>query len=252
MMAKLVFLGTSNAVPDKNHENTHMAILGNQHRLLIDCGSNPIVRLEDAKIDALSITDLIITHFHPDHVFGLPLLIMSSWLMGRKEPLNIYGLEYSLERIKIMMEAFEWASWQNFYPVEFYEIPEIEMSLILDSSEIKVWSSPVHHIIPTIGVRIEFPEADQVLAYSCDTQPCEEVIKLANHADVLIHEAGGASRGHTSASQAGRIASESGVSQLYLIHYPTGVNFDKELVRNAQKTFDGPVTLAEDLMELFF
>ncbi len=251
-MAKLVILGTSNAVPDKNHENTHMSILGDQHRLLIDCGSNPIIRLEDAKIDALSITDLIITHFHPDHVFGLPLFLMSSWLMGRKEPLNIYGLKYSLDRVKITMEAFEWDSWPNFYPVEFNEIPEVEMSLILESAEIRVLSSPVHHIIPTIGIRIEFLEVDQVLAYSCDTEPCEEVKNLANQANVLIHEAGGASRGHSSASQAGRIATESGVKQLYLIHYPTGENFDKELVKNAQKTFDGPVNLAEDLMELFF
>jgi ribonuclease Z len=249
-MTKLIFLGTSNAIPDQHHENTHLAVLGKRNKLLIDCGSNPIVRLQEANINVLEITDLILTHFHPDHVFGAPLLLMSSWLMGRQTPLNIYGLKYTLDRVKIMMDAFEWKTWPNFFPVAFHEVQETDMFPVFENNEFKVYSSPVHHIIPNIGLRIEFEESNQVLAYSCDTEPCDEVIKLAEKADILVHETAGDTRGHSSASQAGEIATKSNAKTLYLIHYPTDKVSLSTLTKEAQKTFSGHVYLAEDLQDL--
>ena len=249
-MTKLIFLGTSNAIPDQNHENTHMAVLGKSYNLLIDCGSNPIVRLQEANINVLEITDLILTHFHPDHIFGAPLFLMSSWLMGRQTPLNIHGLKYTLDRVKIMMDAFEWKTWPNFFPVSFFEVQETELFPLLENNEFKAFSSPVHHIIPTIGLRIEFSDTNQILAYSCDTEPCDEVIKLADQADLLIHESTGNTRGHSSASQAGEIATKSGAKTLYLIHYPTDDVSLRTLTKEAQNTFSGLVCLAEDLQEL--
>jgi ribonuclease Z len=92
-MAKITFLGTASAVPDRNHQNTHFVVQTESGTVLVDCVGNPIVRLREAGIDPLSITDLVLTHFHPDHVSGVPLLLMDLWLLGRKQPLDIYGLE---------------------------------------------------------------------------------------------------------------------------------------------------------------
>ena len=249
-MPKLIFLGTSNAIPDENHENTHMAILGDQHRLLIDCVGNPIVRLPKAGIDVLSITDLVLTHFHPDHVSGVPLFLMDSWLMKRVDQLNIYGLKYTLDQIQLNMDGYEWHTWPKFFPVEFHETAATELTPLFDYADMRVFASPVHHLLPTIGLRVEFPESGKVLAYSCDTEPCDEVVRLAREADVLVHEAAGASLGHTSAAQAGEIAQKAGAKALYLIHYRTGDYDPTPLVEEAQQTFSGPVVLAEDFMEL--
>jgi ribonuclease Z len=91
-----------------------------------------------------------------------------------------------------------------------------------------------------------------VMAYSCDTEPCQQVIDLAAGVDLLIHEAAGASPGHTSAAQAGRIARDAEAKALCLIHYPT-CSFDyRSLVGLAQEVFEGDVFLAEDFMELAF
>jgi ribonuclease Z len=98
-MAKLIVLGSSNAIPTVDHENTHMAIVCQNRTVLIDCVSNPIVRLEQAGIDPATLTDVIVTHFHPDHVSGVPLLLMDLWLMGRHTPLNVYSLHYTVDRI---------------------------------------------------------------------------------------------------------------------------------------------------------
>jgi len=251
-MPKLIILGTSNAIPDEHHENTHMALLGENRTVLIDCVNNPIVRLRQAGLDINRLTDLVLTHFHPDHVSGVPSLLMNSWLLGRRQPLDIYGLSYTLERIEKMMDFYDWATWPDFFQVNFHPIQEIEMAAVLEGDEFRIYSSPVHHIVPTIGLRVEFKKTDRVLAYSCDTEPCQEVIKLASGADVLIHEATGASYGHSSAAQAGTIAHQAEVGRLYLIHYQTG-DFDaRSLLPQAEQTFNGPVSLAEDFMELTF
>jgi ribonuclease Z len=250
-MTILKILGSANAISDEKHENTHMALVGKNHTLLIDCVGNPIVRLQKAAIDPDHITDVILTHFHPDHVSGLPLLLMNMWLLGRQRPLKVYGLEYTLERMEKLMDYYDWSSWPNFFPVSFETIHNHEMSPVLENDEWRVYASPVRHLIPTIGLRVEFPKSNKSFAYSCDTEPCSQVSRLAEDVDILIHEcSGNPSPGHSSASQAGEIAQNANSKSLYLIHYPTKIA--DSLPTQAAKTFGGPVALAQDLMELEF
>jgi ribonuclease Z len=111
----------------------------------------------------------------------------------------------------------------------------------------------VQHFIPTIGLRIEIASAKKkILAYSCDPEPCEQVIQLATGADILVHESSGALPGHSSAAQAAQAARKAEVGSLYLIHYPTGQFASGDPVGEARQQFEGPVTLAEDYMVLDF
>ncbi|HLA06881.1 MAG TPA: MBL fold metallo-hydrolase [Anaerolineales bacterium] len=248
-MPKVIILGSSNAVPSQDHENTHLVIVGRERTILVDCISTPVVRLEQAGLDFNDLTDIVITHFHPDHVSGIPLLLMDMWLMGRTKPLNIYGLHYTMDRLEDLMGFYGWAEWPNFFSVGFYRLPEAEMAHVLESTEFKIHSSPVHHMIPTIGLRVECRETSAVLAYSCDTEPCEQTVRLAEGADILIHEAAGATFGHSSPEQAGEIATRAEVGKLYLIHYPTGRFAKGDIVAEAQKTYKGEVVKAIDFME---
>lgn len=251
-MSKVIILGSSNAIPTRESETTHMVIVGHERMTLIDSGANPILRLEEAGLDTNDLTDLIVTHFHPDHASGIPILLMDMWLLGRQKPLNIYGLDYTLDRVEGMMGFYNWSEWPNFFPVVFYRLPAKEMTLVLDCPDFKVHASPVHHIIPNIGLRIEFARSRKVMTYSCDTEPCDEVVRLSEGADVLIHESAGDSPGHSSAKQAGEIATKAEVGRLCLIHYPTGKFSKSDLVAEAQATFPGDVALAKDFMTLDF
>jgi len=246
----VIILGSSNAVPSRDHENTHLVIVGKEHTILVDCVSNPIVRLEQAGVDFNNLTDIVLTHFHPDHVSGVPLLLMDMWLMGRTKPINIYGLHYTMDRLEDLMGFYGWADWPNFFPVGFFRLPESEMAYVIDSAEFKIFSSPVHHMIPTIGLRVECKNPGKVLAYSCDTEPCVQTVRLAAGADVLIHEAAGASFGHSSAEQAGEIATKAEVGKLYLIHYPTGRFAKGDIAAEASKTYKGEIIVATDFMTI--
>lgn len=246
-MSRITFLGTASAVPNRNHQNTHFVLETGSGTILVDCVGNPIVRLEEAGYDPLEISDLILTHFHPDHVSGAPLLLMDLWLMGRTQPLNIYGLESVLEKFEIMMDLFGWKDWKGFYPV--YLKPQVnpDRTVMIDRGNLKVEVSEVCHLVPAMGLRIELPE--DVICYSTDTEPCNAVQRLARGADILLHEASGSMGGHTGASEAGRLASDAGVKTLVLIHYDPDAD-PNELKEQAQKTFSGEIIIAKDLMTL--
>lgn len=249
-MAKLIVLGSSNAIPSRDHENTHMAIVCRSRTVLIDCVGSVVVRLEQAGIDPLSLTDIILTHFHPDHVSGLPLLLMDLWLMGRRVPLDVYGLDYTIDRAESMMDLYGSSEWPNFFTVNFHRVPIDEMALVLDGDEMRICSSPVKHFVPNMGLRIELKNEKKSLVYSCDTEPCVEVERLAAGADILLHEAAGLLPGHSSAAQAGDLARQAEVGALYLIHYPTGRYASDDLEAEARSRFQGEVHLATDLMEI--
>lgn len=251
-MPKLVILGSGAALSDAHHQNTHMIVVGEERSFLIDCGVNPYNRLRDIGLNVDSPTDMLLTHFHPDHVAGTTTFLLSLWLAGRKKSLNIHGLRITLDKFRAMLDVFDWDTLPDFFSLNYLPIPPQEMIPVLECDEFRVFSSPVKHIIPTIGLRVEFVASGKVLAYSSDTEPRQEVVRLAQGADVLIHEAAGPHPFHSSAAQAGEIAKQAGTKELYLIHYPTFQFNPTVLVEEAEKTFRGPVYLAQDMMELEF
>ncbi len=245
-MARVIILGSASAVPDAEHENTHFLVEAGESVILVDCPGNPVVRLGQAGFDINRVTHIILTHFHPDHVSGFAPLLMSMWLLGRKQPLTVHGLDEVLDRAKKMLDLYDREQWPGFFPVQFEPVRTEERSIVIAEPEIHVYASPVQHLIPTIGLRFEFAQTGRVIAYSCDTEPTQVVRRLAENADVLIHEATGPSKGHTTPEMAGEIAAQAGVQALYLIHYPPQLVAPENLVTRARQTFQGQVYVAKD------
>lgn len=251
-MGKIVILGSANAVSDEHHDNTHMLLMMGDRNVLIDCGSNPLWRLSKVGIEIEQLTDLIVTHFHPDHISGAPLLMNGMWLLGRRRELHIHGLTYTLDRLKSLFDLYDWKKWPDFFPVIFHQLPNQEMAPVINTNRLRIYSSPVNHLIPTVGLRVEFVQEGKVMAYSCDTEPCAQVLRLSTDVDVLIHEAAGTSKGHSSPAQAAEIARQANAKALYLIHYPALVENKNIWVEEARQVFSRPVVLAEDFLTLEF
>ena len=247
-MGRVVILGCASAVPDPEHENTHIFIETGSRMVLVDCPGSPTVRLQQAGIDYTRLTDVLLTHFHPDHVSGFAALLMNLWLVGRRHPINVYGLEPTIQRAKRMMDLYDWREWPDFYPVNYVSVPAQERELVLEDDGLRIFSSPVEHLIPTFGLRFELD--GKVLVYSCDTQPSRVTERLARGADVLIHEATGESVGHTPPEKAGEIAQRAGVRKLYLIHYPPQLVTPESLLERARQTFSGEVIVTKDFMTI--
>lgn len=246
-MARLIILGSAAAVADATHDNTHFLLQGDRGSLvLVDCGSNPLTKLPRFGIHYEDMADMVLTHFHPDHVSGVPILLMQMWLLGRKSPLHIYGLHHCLGRVEDTMVAFAVKTWPGFFPVQFHRVAERDHMLVLDNDDFRITSWPTRHFIPTIGLRIEVKTTGTVVGYSCDTEPIPNTVTLARNVDLLLHEAAGAGYGHSSAGQAGEVASEAGARRLALIHYSVWNTDPRPLIDEARTTFSGPVELAVD------
>jgi len=242
----MVILGTASFIPDETHDNAHMLLQGEQGYVLIDSGSNPLVSLKKARLPADQLRTVIVTHFHPDHMSGMPNLLMGLWLMGRTQPLNILGLNVTLDKVHALMNLFEWRDWPGFYPVTFEPVQSFGGSTILEMPDLRIQMSPAHHLVPSIALKVTAQPSGKTLVYSSDTSPSDAVGQLARGADILVHEVAGAASGHSSPSMAGSIARQAGVGQLALIHYHTFLN-PEDLIVEARSTYYGPITVLRDL-----
>lgn len=252
-MARIVILGSAAAVNDAQHDYTHLLLIGERNeRVLIDAGSNPLGKIKDLGIDDEGLQDIILTHFHPDHVAGIPNMMMHMWQLGRRAPLRIYGLHHCVNRTEDMMAGFGWREWPNFFPVAFHRVSERSRAPVLENDEFRILAWPVKHFVPTIGLRVENKLTGQVLAYSCDTEPTDTLLELAQDADILIHEAAGPPPGHSTARQAGELAAQVGAKCLVLIHYQVWNTDPAILVPEAQEAFNGPLILCKDFDEFEF
>lgn len=248
-MVKLLILGSSCLVATEEKRPTHLAFLGAERGLLVDCGVSPRGRLEQLGIGRDAIDDIFITHFHPDHAAGLPLYLMELWLRGRTKPLTVHAGEVCLDRIRQLLDLYEWHQGPGLFPVHFQSVQYAPDAAVLDNTEFRVRACPVRHLVPTMAVRVECARAGKSVVFSSDTEPSRELVHLAKGADILLHEATGSGIGHSSAAQAGEAARKAGVRRLILIHYDPYVD-PVALVSAARAVFKGSVDAAVDRMEI--
>ncbi|MCD6345562.1 MAG: MBL fold metallo-hydrolase [Anaerolineae bacterium] len=79
-------LGIAAALPDAAHANSYLAVVREKRYWLVDCADSPITRLQQAGLDPLAVRGVIITHFHPDHVYGLPAYLLGLISWAKKPP----------------------------------------------------------------------------------------------------------------------------------------------------------------------
>jgi ribonuclease Z len=238
-------LGTA-AIADLSHDNVYMVLNSGDSKILIDCGGSPSSRIMRAGLNIIDLNGLIVTHHHPDHVYGVPILLMNLWLLGRRGAFPIYGPQKALLIIQGMMDLYEWATWPDFLHIDFHEIPLTADTLVVSDAVVSITASPVAHIVPTIGLRMTNQLTGKVVVYTSDTMRDPSVVHLAHDADVLIHEATGEYYGHSTGADAARDALEANAKRLVLIHYPSVRGSPEAVLEEAQTIFRGRVELAED------
>jgi ribonuclease Z len=245
-MAELIILGTAASVPDAEHDTVGLALHGPGWAVPIDCGGSPLHKLARFGVELGDIEAVVLTHSHADHIYGLPILVQGLWLGGREVPLTIHGPEETLGVARRALELYTLAGREGMFSIDWRPVSRREGVAVLELGEILITATPVaHRKRDTRAYRFEDTDSGRSIVYSADTEPCPTLIRLAEGADILIHEATGDSAGHSSPAQAAKVAREAGVGQLVLIHYPVhGVNL--EAWRLSAAGFSGPVHLAQD------
>lgn len=243
-MPTLHLLGTGAALSDPHRTTTMLAFTDHASTVVVDCGGDVVQRLLAADIALDSITALIVTHEHPDHVSGFPLFMEKIWLAGRRTPIQVYGIAPALDQARRCFDTFDTSRWEGLPAIQWCPVPHKADTLLLDDASWHISAAPGVHSVPVIGLRVQSKHSGQIIAYSCDTEPTDTIRDLAREADILVHEATGEGPGHSSAEQAASIAADAHAGRLLLVHLPPGITDDD--LRDARSTF-AETALGEEL-----
>ncbi len=249
-MPRVTLLGSAATLAGREHDSIYLLIRSAAGHYLVDCGASPPHKLARAGADLGAVRGVLLTHDHADHIYGLPLLVQAlmllTWERAWSGELAVWGLPETLVTAEALLAVF---GLTDRIPLDFRPIPARPNTLVLETADLTIRTTPVEHTRPTVAVRMEGKASGQVLVYSGDTRPCPALCHLAAGADLLLHEATVTEPaiGHSTAAQAGETAAAAAVRQLVLVHFdPAG---DREvMVAEAAKSFGGPVEVGRDWM----
>lgn len=139
---KITFLGTSDAVPTATRNHTAVLLENNGENILVDCGEGTQRQFRKAGINPGKVTKILITHWHGDHVLGLPGLIQTLSMNGYNQQLEIYGPQGSENYMKRMLGLF---IFSGKYLIDAKDIDE---GKFLTEKDYYIEAKPMTHGVP--------------------------------------------------------------------------------------------------------
>lgn len=106
MKIPITFLGTSQAIPTTKRNHTAILLKYKEETILIDCGEGTQRQFRKAKINPCKTTRILITHWHGDHILGLPGLLQTLALNNYNKTLKIYGPKGTIKFVELMQKIF--------------------------------------------------------------------------------------------------------------------------------------------------
>ena len=225
-MIEIVFLGTSSMQPTKTRNHSAILLSYEKENMLFDCGEGTQRQMRTIGVKPAKITRLFISHWHGDHVFGIPGLLSSMGADNFANKLYIYGPKGTKKYLEHLLKSF---ASKDIIP---FEVKEVKEGIILDKEDFVVEARELKHSVTCFGYsfiekdkrkinmlkakkldlsgpilgKIQQGKAityndkkinpDEVsylvkgkkVSYIADTMPCNGADKLARDADLLISE----------------------------------------------------------------
>ncbi|MDG6908659.1 MAG: MBL fold metallo-hydrolase, partial [Nitrososphaerota archaeon] len=92
-MLSVTFFGTSSAIPSTKRGFACIGVGNSDDIVLMDCGDGSIRKILDSGLDVRRISNIMITHFHSDHLSGLTQIVEAMGITKRETELRVYGLK---------------------------------------------------------------------------------------------------------------------------------------------------------------
>lgn len=244
---ELTVLGAHGTWPSAGGATSGLLVRHEGFALWLDTGGGTLANLQ-RHVGMFDVGAVVISHSHPDHVIDLyPYLFARIFSPERPPKVPLYVAPKVLERFHPLLND----DFGDMRLAQGFEVIEVEPGAEYDAGPLRVLTAPMTHTVPTIGVRVE---ADgRALAYSADTGPTDELVKLARGCDLLVAEASWQEDGevrapiHLTAREAGEMAARAGVNRVALTHIRPYL--DRERSRDEAATaFDGEVLISTEGM----
>ena len=271
--ACVVTLGTGGPAPNPETSGPSTAVVVGTRVFVFDAGPGIMRRMAAAGLPIDGVASLFLTHLHSDHTLGVPDVILTTWVMGRRAPMSIVGPPGTRAMTDHLMAA--WAEdigvrtegLERGQPGgQRIAVRETTGGTVYDSAGVRIRAIlVVHGSWPTaLGYVIETPRRRIVI--SGDTRPSAAIEQAARGADLLVHEVyplvrlrpehrpGGETwvaymkAFHTSDEELGAIAARAGVKLLVVVHVVRMGGTDDEVLAGIRRGgYSGAVAIARDL-----
>ncbi len=276
---KLIILGSGTPNPDPQRYGSGYAIVVNESAYIVDFGPGIVRRIsamsptwggEFPSMELKKINIAFLTHIHSDHSGALADLILTPWIMGRDEPLKLYGppgldamskniTEAYIDDINYRLYGSQPANKLGYTTL----VNEIsEDGVIYKDENVKVIAFKNAHGDFKNSFGFLFITKDKKILLSGDTAVSENLKKYGKDLDILVHEVFSSETfvnktkdwqiyhqaHHTSSIDLGIIANELKPKKLVLSHILFWGASDESLLSDVKKNFNGKTIIAKDLM----
>jgi ribonuclease Z len=252
-MIEICFLGTGGSVATKERDNTSFLINSDGTLILVDCPGSVIQKIKKLGLDPRNVDSIVLTHIHPDHVYGLPSFVHS--LMLEECLMRLFGSEETVLFCQSLLDLFHLQEKDIRTRFEFFPMNEGK-SFELKGS-IKLTSFKVPHSPQSLAYRFSFKKEKKKLIYSGDTPACSSLFKEAEKIDCLIHDCSAPSRFfkqypslntmHTNSLELGKLSQEAGVKCLIPCHFFGELEFPlSEIEQEIRKNYTGRLIVPKD------
>lgn len=278
---RLILLGTGGGPrPRKASSAPAQVILVNETAYVVDCGNGVARQLAFAGVPLPMLRHVFVTHQHSDHNADYGNLIWLAWAAGLGTRVDTWGPPPLEQMTRVFFEMN--ASDINTRIADEGRVPLVPLvhvheltqgGVVMQDDNVKVTAAVVAHppVIPSFAFRFDAP--DRSIVISGDTARSDNLVRLAQGADVLVHEAlylpavdrlvasvPNASTlrkhlidSHTAVEDCGRVAQAAGVKVLVLSHLVPADDpavTDQMWIDAARAHFHGTVVLGKDLLEI--
>lgn len=230
---KLEFIGVGEAF-DPEIGNTSV-LVHSETKLLIDCGYAVPRNVFAKNLDPDYIDAIYITHFHADHIFGLPPLFVRLLEEGRTKPLTIIGQDEIQQRVETIFDL----AYKSLRKKLSYKLEYIETTEPIQFNELKLSFADTAHGVLNYAIRIE--AGNKIVGISGDGELTTSSRKLFSDCSVVVHDAfklEESIHGHANARDLISFADEnSAIKKLVLVHLQR--NERKKRLEEYKKLGDG-------------
>ncbi len=142
---EILFLGTSSMVPTKDRNHSGILISYKNENILVDCGEGMQRQMKIAGAKITKITKILISHWHGDHVLGIPGLIQSMSASGHRGKIRIYGPVGTKKFMEKMFEVFAFDNKMNV------EVNDVKGGKFFENKDFILEAKALKHNIPILG-----------------------------------------------------------------------------------------------------
>lgn len=201
---KVTFLGVGEAC-DPLYPNTSLLVepkAGGQGRqILLDCGFTVPHLYCSFRPTAEDLEAVWVSHFHGDHFFGVPLLLLRLWELERRKPLFVLGPAGVEAKVRQALDlAYPNFAAKMHYPLLFREV---EPGVQVEVAGYQWRTAAGMHSQRALALRLE--DGEHALFYSGDGRPTPATEKLAAGCGLVVHEAFQAQRRNARTWQCSRL-----------------------------------------------